>query len=89
MTPDWDGLALGGVRRAARTTIGGAVLVAVLATNPSGSRDWLIETAADHAQRKADRVVRSFLEHYESNAPGTVTPPSQDPMTPNAAWRQP
>lgn len=89
MSPDWDGLALSGVLRAARTAIGGAVLMAVVAANPYGSRDWLMQTAVDQAQRKADRVVQAFLQHYETNAPATVTPPQQDQTTPPAAWGQP
>ncbi|MDX6198988.1 MAG: hypothetical protein QOJ79_2139 [Actinomycetota bacterium] len=88
MSPDWDGLALGGIRRAARTTAGSAVLLVVLATNPFGSRDWIVQTAADQAQRKADRAMHAVLDQYEKNLPGYVAPPEHDQATPSPTPRR-
>ena len=90
MSPDWDGLALGGIRRASRTTAGSAALLAVLLANPLGTRDWLIQTAADQAQRKVDRAMQIVFDQYEKNFPVSVTPPQHDqPTTPVAPRRQP
>lgn len=85
MNPDWDGLALGGIRRAARSTAGSAALLLVLAVNPFGARDWVMQTAADQAQRKADRAVHAVLDHYEQNLPVSVVPPQHDQPTSLAA----
>lgn len=89
MSPDWDGLALGGIRRASRTTAGSAVLLVVLAANPLGTRDWLLQTAVDQAQRKADRAMHAVLDRFEKNFPASVAPPQHDQPTPPAARRQP
>lgn len=90
MSPGWDGLPLGGIRRASRTTAGSAALLVVMVLNPFGARDWLIQTAADQAQQRADRAVHAFLDQYEKNFPVSVVPPQHDqPTTPVATRRQP
>lgn len=89
MSPAWDALAVGGIRRAARTTAGSAVLLAVLAANPFGTRDWLIQTAVDQATRKADRAAHAVLDEYEKSFPLSVTRPEHDQQTTPAARRQP
>jgi hypothetical protein len=81
MSPDWDGLALGGIRRAARTTAGSALLLVVLATNPLGTRDWIVHAAADQAQRKANRAMQAVLDQYEKNLPVSVAPTRHDQPT--------
>lgn len=89
MSPDWDGLALGGIRRLARTSAGGALLLVIFASNPFGSRDWLVQTAVDQAQRKADRVVHAVLVQHEKPMPAAVTPSPHTQTTTPAARRQP
>lgn len=89
MSPNWDTFTLAGIRRAAHTTAGSALLLVVLVANPFGTRDWLMESATDQAQRKADRVAHAVLDQIERNFPVSVTPPQNDQSTTPAARRQP
>lgn len=89
MSPDWDAFTLAGMRRAAGTTAGSAVLLVVLAANPFGTRDWLIDAAGDQAQRRADRAMHAVLDQLEKNSPVSVAPLEDDHSTTPAARRQP